>query len=87
MNSNCVGDGRQSVSRLGERLGGWSKGTGFVFQEPTAEALLQAVQAALTTYANRTAWQQLIRNAMAQDVSWEPSAKPYLDLYQRSLRN
>jgi starch synthase len=63
------------------------EGTGFVFQEPTAEALLQAVQAALTTYANRTAWQQLIRNAMAQDFSWEQSAKQYLDLYQRSLGN
>ena len=63
------------------------EGTGFVFQEPTAEALFQAVQTALTTYANRTAWQQLIRNAMAQDFSWEQSAKQYLNLYQRSLRN
>ena len=61
------------------------EGTGFVFQEPTAEALLQAVRAALTTYANRTAWQQLIRHAMAQDFSWEQSAKQYLALYDQVL--
>lgn len=63
------------------------EGTGFVFQEPTAEALLHAVQAALATFANRTAWQQLIRQAMAQDFSWERSAKQYLALYQRALKD
>jgi starch synthase len=62
------------------------EGTGFVFQEPTAEALLQAVQAALSTYANRNAWSQLICHAMAQDFSWEQSAKQYVALYQQALR-
>jgi starch synthase len=65
--------------------GDTGEGTGFVFQEPTAEALLQAVQAALATYANRMAWQSLMRHAMAQDFSWEQSAKQYLNVYQRSL--
>jgi starch synthase len=46
---------------------------------------LQAVQAALATYANRMAWQSLMRHAMAQDFSWEQSAKQYLNVYQRSL--
>jgi starch synthase len=61
------------------------EGTGFVFEEPTAEAFLQTVQAALGTYANRTAWQQLIRQVMVQDFSWAQSAKQYLDLYQQAL--
>jgi len=61
------------------------EGTGFVFQEPTAEALLQAVQAALGAYANRTAWQQLVRHVMAEDFSWVQSAQQYLNLYEQAL--
>jgi starch synthase len=78
----ATGGLRDTVSPYRAETG---EGTGFVFQEATAEALLQAVQAALATYANRTAWQQLMRQAMAQDFSWEQSAKQYLDLYQQAL--
>ena len=60
-------------------------GTGFVFQEASGEALLTAVTEALGVFGNQQAWQQVLRNAMAQDFSWSRSAARYSDLYQRTL--
>jgi len=59
------------------------QGTGFVFQEPSAAALLEAVRTAVAVSADREAWQWLMRNAMAQDFSWARSAVRYLHLYRR----
>jgi starch synthase len=60
-------------------------GTGFLFQEPRAEALTEAVRTALNVFADRAAWPQLVQNAMAQDFSWDKSAARYLDLYRRAM--
>jgi starch synthase len=60
-------------------------GTGFVFHEASGDALLTAVNEALGVFGNRKAWQQLVRNAMAQDFSWGRSAARYVDLYRRIL--
>jgi starch synthase len=62
------------------------QGTGFLFQEPTVEALMGAVQAALATFADQDAWRRLRHNAMTQDFSWTQSALRYLDLYRRVMR-
>jgi starch synthase len=61
------------------------EGTGFVFHEPTAEAFMAAVRDALAAYTAQPTWQRLIHNAMAQDLSWERSARHYVDLYQRAV--
>lgn len=61
------------------------EGTGFVFHEPTAEAFVAAVRDALAAYTAQPTWQRLIHNAMAQDLSWERSARHYVDLYQRAV--
>jgi starch synthase len=47
--------------------------------------LLAAVREALQVFVDRPAWQRLMHNAMAQDFSWEQSARRYLDLYQRAV--
>src|SRR5690606_34824583 len=47
------------------------------------EALVAAVRAALGVFADQSAWQQVMRNAMAQDFSWARSAAQYLGLYRR----
>ena len=60
------------------------EGTGFVFHEPTAAALLEAVRAALAAYADGAAWRRLVRRAMAQDFSWTQSAAQYEALYQQA---
>lgn len=61
------------------------QGTGFVFEEASAEGLLEAVRTALKVSGDRDVWQQLMRNAMAQDFSWARSAARYLSLYRRSV--
>jgi starch synthase len=59
------------------------QGTGFVFTEPSADALIAAVQTAVEASTDQQAWQRLMRNAMAQDFSWNRSAARYLSLYHR----
>jgi len=59
-------------------------GTGFVFTEPSADALIEAVRAAAAAFGEKQEWRQLQRNAMAQDFSWEHSANRYVELYRRA---
>ncbi|HHM04654.1 MAG TPA: glycogen synthase GlgA [Gammaproteobacteria bacterium] len=61
------------------------RATGFVFSDPSPEALLEALSRALALYRRPRAWRRLQRNAMAQDFSWANSARNYLKLYERSL--
>jgi len=57
--------------------------TGFVFDTPTAEALLHAVHRALTLYHDdRATWRALRRRAMRQDLAWPARAQEYLAVYQ-----
>lgn len=60
--------------------------TGFAFDEPTAPALREAVRFAARTRRSEPLWRRLRENAMAQDFSWERSARTYLDLYAWRLR-
>jgi alpha-D-glucose phosphate-specific phosphoglucomutase len=57
-------------------------GTGFVFIDPTAEALLAAVQNAVRAFADAKHWQALVQRAMQQEFSWDRSASQYLNLYR-----
>jgi starch synthase len=58
--------------------------TGFSFQAYTPDAFLDAVQRGLTLYNGPAeTWRRLVRNAMAQDWSWERSAAEYEKLYER----
>jgi starch synthase len=58
--------------------------TGFVFHEQTEHAFKEAVYRALVVYEERPRWEQLMRNGMAQDFSWERAARRYLELYERA---
>lgn len=62
---------------------GTGKGTGFVFEHFTAAGLRWALQLALRTWADRSAWKQLQSNGMAQDFSWEKQGPHYIELYAR----
>ena len=59
---------------------------GFVFRQPTAEALWRAIEIALETWPQRTIWEQLIRNGMEADWSWKRSASDYAALYAEITR-
>ncbi len=60
-------------------------GTGFKFYDYNAEALLEAIRRALSLYRSPDAWTALVRRAMAEDFSWERSAREYTGLYQRAV--
>ncbi|MDO8755682.1 MAG: glycogen synthase [Anaerolineales bacterium] len=56
--------------------------TGFVFDKAHHLSLIGAVKAGLKIYSDRERWQKIQRAGMAQDFSWENSARKYLELYQ-----
>ncbi len=58
---------------------------GFSFTPPTVEALVHALDRAHCTRRSPKLWQVLQRTGMAQDFSWERSARAYARLYARLL--
>lgn len=63
-----------------------STSTGFLFQNPQSEELETTLRRAIQLFANRRAWRDMQRNAMAQDFSWTRSAKEYLRVYQEVVQ-
>jgi len=61
-------------------------GTGFVFDAFTPDALLAAMRRAASTFRQPPLWKALVRNAMAEDFSWDASAREYVTLYRKALR-
>jgi starch synthase len=61
-------------------------GTGFIFDPFTADALLATVRRAASTYRQPAVWKALVRNAMAEDFSWDASAREYVTLYRKALK-
>lgn len=59
-------------------------GVGFVFQDYTSEAMMQAIGRAVKTYARKDAWKGLVRRGMALDFSWTVSAGKYAALYEKA---
>jgi starch synthase len=55
---------------------------GFVIDTPNTKKLIDAIHRALSLYKNKKKWQQLQRNAMSNDYSWEKSAESYIQLYR-----
>jgi starch synthase len=60
------------------------KGTGFKFTDYNGEALLLTIKEALRAFRDQTSWQQLMRNGMNKDFSWNASAKDYIRVYERA---
>lgn len=63
------------------------RGTGVVFNDFDAPAVIWALNTALDFFKDRAAWRQLMRNGMTQDYSWEHQAREYVELYRRMLLN
>ncbi len=59
-------------------------GTGFVFQDYTAVAMLSAVARAVKAHGEARAWAGLMARGMALDYSWRASAAKYAGLYERA---
>jgi starch synthase len=61
------------------------EGVGFRFTRYEPEALWEAIEAAIGTFHRPSLWQQIMRNGMAMDFSWENSARLYLALYEKAV--
>lgn len=58
------------------------EGNGFTFESFQAGDMMDAIYRAVTCfYQSPDEWNQIIKNNLQKDVSWEQSAKKYLDLY------
>jgi starch synthase len=64
------------------------RGTGFKFQAYDGGALLESVRQAVSVYRNEPpVWRKIQLNGMAQDFSWQASAKEYVKLYEAAWKD
>lgn len=62
--------------------------TGFVFKNYTKQDFLNAIGRAVETYYNQKEhWRKMQVNCMKKDFSWKKSAKKYMWLYEKAIRN
>jgi starch synthase len=64
-----------------------NKETGFVFEKAHHMSLMAAIRAAFKVFSDHEKWQTIQHAGMAQDFSWENSAKKYLELYQSIIKS
>lgn len=57
-------------------------GNGFGFKNFNSNELMQIIEYALTIYSDKNAWNNIIKQAMNSDNSWEKSAMQYKWLYE-----
>jgi starch synthase len=62
-------------------------GTGFKFANYNAEEMIQAIRKALVAYRSTSHWENIVRNGMECDFSWNNSAVKYGKLYRALLDN
>jgi starch synthase len=62
------------------------EGTGFTFDEYSAQALLGTLQWALDIYREKAIWEGIQLAGMKQDFSWDASAREYEKVYERARR-
>jgi starch synthase len=63
------------------------RGNGFVFSDYSATALLAALQRAISAFGDRRKWKALQAAGMKGDYSWDRSAREYVTIYERAIRN
>jgi starch synthase len=61
-------------------------GTGFKFEEFSGEALLAAIDRALSAFDDKAGWKKLMLNGMAENYSWEQPAREYAAVYEEAAR-
>lgn len=80
-----IGGLDDTVQQYNESTG---SGTGFKFQAANANAIYYTVGWAVSTYYDRPQHiQKMIKTAMAQDFSWDRSARQYVEAYRRAIGN
>jgi starch synthase len=62
-----------------------SRGTGFVFEQATADALRGAAERAIVAFTNDDGWRAMQLRGMRQDWSWGRAALKYAEMYEQSI--
>ncbi len=62
------------------------KGNGFSFEEYTSYALYSTLERAIDTFKDKEIWKKIMMNGMKEDFSWKHSAKEYVRLYKKMIR-
>ena len=62
------------------------KANGFSFKEYNSDFLLATIIRAMGFFKNKDQWTNLMKNGMAQDWSWERSAREYIELYKMLVK-
>jgi starch synthase len=62
------------------------EGTGFTFDEYSAQALLGTLRWALEVFEDRPAWRNVQLAGMRKDFSWDASARAYVGVYEQAVR-
>lgn len=80
----------RSVGGLKDSVTGYreagNQATGFAFEQPEPQALLECMYLALDVYHNKTMMDKLVANAMAQSFTWANAAKEYLKVYRSTAK-
>jgi starch synthase len=63
-----------------------ANGTGFLFTDYSASALLDALDRCLTVYEDKLRWNRIVRHCMKQDFSWQHSAREYIKVYREAMK-
>jgi starch synthase len=78
----AVGGLDDTVRNFNPRTG---EGTGFSFDDYTAQALLNTLRWALDIFQDGATWRRIQREGMVQDFSWDASARQYVKVYERAM--
>jgi starch synthase len=62
-------------------------GTGFVFKKYDSKEMLKEIQHAVKLFKKKALWMKIMRNGMSKDYSWYTSAKKYIELYKKMLKD
>lgn len=63
------------------------QGNGFVFQDFTSDAMLEAVRRAINLFGEREQWDILQDNGMSANYSWSNAARYYAELYRSLIKD
>jgi len=80
---NSVGGLKDTVSEYSLRT---RAGTGFLLKNYTPEALERALRKAMRVYADTARFRELSVRCMKQRFSWKKSARQYIGLYKKLIR-
>lgn len=65
---------------------GVKTGNGFVFEDYSAHAMIDAIRRAITKFSDKKLWREIQLNGMKENFSWDISARKYYDLYRQLIK-